>query len=101
MDDLRDGDRVGVVCDEDNRIHIIVNDVDQGFIDHVIPGVKYAIFDLYGRCEQLSVVASSKTPELRKSNMWNDDRMEKGKTSDEEDEKAEHELSGGKYGAIW
>ena len=56
-----------MICDDDSRVHIIVNDVDQGFIDHEIPGVKYAILDLYGRCEQVSVVTSNKLPELRTS----------------------------------
>ncbi|XP_028393670.1 neuralized-like protein 4 [Dendronephthya gigantea] len=65
FDDLREGDRVGVICDESNRLHIIVNDVDKGLIDHEIPPTKYAMLDLYGRCEQLFIVPCNKIPELK------------------------------------
>ena len=62
---MREGDRIGVVCDDDNRLHIIVNDIDKGFVDHEIPTIKYAMLDLYGRCEQLAVVPCNKIPELK------------------------------------
>ncbi|CAB4005063.1 Hypothetical predicted protein, partial [Paramuricea clavata] len=65
FDDLREGDRVGLICDDDNRLHIIVNDTDKGFVDHEISTTKHAMLDLYGRCEQLSVVPCNKIPELR------------------------------------
>lgn len=66
FDDLRQGDRVGLICDDKNRLHIIVNDTDQGFVEHEVSSTKYAMLDLYGRCEQLAVVPCNKIPELRK-----------------------------------
>ena len=61
---MQKGDRIGVICDDNNRLHIIVNDVDKGFVDHEVSTTKYAMLDLYGRCEQLTIVPCNKVPEL-------------------------------------
>ena len=65
FDDLREGDRVGLICDDNSRLHIVVNDIDQGLVDHEMSNMRYAMLDLYGRCEQVSIVPCNKIPELK------------------------------------
>ena len=72
-----------MICDENNRLHIIVNDVDKGLIDHEIPPTKYAMLDLYGRCEQLFIVPCNKIPELRTAEQSQEDA--ENDTVEEED----------------
>lgn len=72
-----------MICDENNRLHIIVNDVDKGLIDHEIPPTKYAMLDLYGRCEQLFIVPCNKIPELRTGEQSQEDA--ENDTVEEED----------------
>ena len=86
---MREGDRVAVVCDDNNRLHIIVNDTDQGLVDHEISSTKYAMLDLYGRCEQLAVVPCNKIPELKTTEQKQEDvkkDIEEEKISIEESE---------------
>ena len=73
FDDLREGDRIGLICDDNNRLHIIVNDIDKGFVDHDVSTTKYAMLDLYGRCEQLAIVPCNKIPELVSDNCSQED----------------------------
>ena len=78
-----------MVCDDSNRLHIIVNDVDKGLVDHEIPTIKYAILDLYGRCEQLAVVPCNKIPELKTAEQNEEDvkkDVEEEKIATEESE---------------
>ena len=65
FDDIREGDKVAVICDDKSRVHIIVNNEDKGFVDYEVSSSKYAMFDLYGRCEQVSVVPCNNIPLLK------------------------------------
>ena len=78
------------MCDDNNRLHIIVNDIDKGLVDHEIPTIKYAILDLYGRCEQLAVLPCNKIPELKTA-----DQNEENVKKDVEEEKIATEESEG------
>lgn len=78
-----------MVCDDNNRLHIIVNDTDQGLVDNEIFTSKYAMLDLYGRCEQLAVVPCNKIPELKTGDQKQEDvkkDVEEEKTSTEKSE---------------
>lgn len=61
LDQLSEGDRVGVMIKEYGLLHFFVNGIDQGAcaID-VSPNV-YGVVDLYGKCAQVSVVEASPT----------------------------------------
>ena len=69
------GSSVGVLVDDDNSLHFYVNDVDQGVAVTDIPATCYGLVDVYGQCEQVTVVSgssaqSSHQPEYReKANM--------------------------------
>ncbi|XP_012173117.2 neuralized-like protein 4 isoform X1 [Bombus terrestris] len=53
---------VGLFIDDDNRLHLIINGVDQGVAATDLPPYIYAVFDLYGQCEQVSIVANNVEP---------------------------------------
>ena len=78
------------MCDDNNRLHVIVNDTtDQGLVDHEISSTKYAMLDLYGRCEQLAVVPCNKIPEKtteQKQEDVTENDIEEEKISTEESE---------------
>jgi hypothetical protein len=67
-----------------------VNDTDKGFVDHEISTTKHAMLDLYGRCEQLSIVPCNKIPELRSV-----EHSEEDVKSDVEEEKVSTDESKG------
>lgn len=48
---------VGLLIDEDSRLHLFINSVDQGVAATDLPAYVYAVFDLYGQCEQISIAA--------------------------------------------
>ena len=56
LDQLSEGDRVGVMRTRDNAVHFYVNGVDQGVAATGVPEILYAVIDLYGKCAQVTVV---------------------------------------------
>nr|CAD7453424.1 unnamed protein product [Timema tahoe] len=56
LDNLQGSHMVGVLVDYDSQLHLYVNGVDQGVAAKDIPSVCYAVVDLYGQCEKVSVV---------------------------------------------
>ncbi|XP_041377381.1 neuralized-like protein 4 [Gigantopelta aegis] len=56
LDNLQVGHFVGVVVDDDNCLHLYVNGVDQGVAARDIPNSCYALVDVYGQCEQVTIV---------------------------------------------
>ena len=56
LDNLLCGQTVGVLVDDSSLLHLYVNGVDQGIAAKDIPKCCYVIVDLYGKCEQISVV---------------------------------------------
>ena len=49
-----------MVSDE-AALHLYINGVDQGVVSHDIPPVVYALVDLYGQCEQVTIVTDDDT----------------------------------------
>lgn len=62
MESLHCNSIVGLFIDDDNRLHLIINGVDQGVAATDLPPYVYAVFDLYGQCEQVSIVANNAEP---------------------------------------
>ena len=56
LDQLGEGDRVGVLRTAAGALHFFVNGVDQGQAAASIPNKVYAVVDMYGKCAQVSVV---------------------------------------------
>ena len=45
---------IGLLVDQEHRLHLFVNGVDQGVAAKEIPLKVFAIFDLYGQCQEVS-----------------------------------------------
>ncbi|KOC67724.1 Neuralized-like protein 4 [Habropoda laboriosa] len=59
LESLQSNNVVGLFIDDDNRLHLITNGVDQGVAATDLPPYVYAVFDLYGQCEQVSIVGNN------------------------------------------
>lgn len=55
LENLQCGSTVGLLIDEDSRLHLYINGTDQGIAATDLPLYVYAIIDLYGQCEQISI----------------------------------------------
>lgn len=62
MEGLQPNSVVGLFIDEDNRLHLIINGVDQGVAATDLPPYVYAVFDLYGQCEQVCIIGNTSEP---------------------------------------
>lgn len=47
---------IGVRIDSDSTLHLVIDGLDRGAIVRELPSVCYAVVDLYGQCEQVTVV---------------------------------------------
>nr|XP_012135898.1 PREDICTED: uncharacterized protein LOC100874771 isoform X5 [Megachile rotundata] len=59
LENLQSNSVVGLFIDEDNRLRLIINSVDQGVAATDLPPYVYAVFDLYGQCEQISIIGNN------------------------------------------
>ncbi|XP_076451881.1 neuralized-like protein 4 isoform X3 [Babylonia areolata] len=55
LDQLKEGDRVGVMRNTQGHLHIFVNGRDQGIATQGVPSPVWAVVDLYGKCAQVSI----------------------------------------------
>ena len=56
LDQLGEGDRIGVIRTERGALHFYVNGEDQGPAVSNIPERVWAIVDMYGKCAQVTIV---------------------------------------------
>ncbi|KAG8187410.1 hypothetical protein JTE90_009486 [Oedothorax gibbosus] len=56
LDELSEGDTVGVMRTSGGELHFFVNGVDQGASAHQVSGTVYAVVDMYGKCAQVTIV---------------------------------------------
>ena len=56
LDKLSCGHTVGLLVDDDNNLHMYVNGVDQGIAVRDVPNPCHGLVDLYGQCEQVTIV---------------------------------------------
>lgn len=55
LENLQCNSIVGLLIDEDNRLHLFINGIDQGVAATDLPTYVFAVIDLYGQCEQVSI----------------------------------------------
>jgi len=58
LDALSVNHSVGVLVDKDRALHVVVNGVDQGVAARDLPNKVWAVFDLYGMCEEVAIAGS-------------------------------------------
>lgn len=58
LDSLQEGDTLGVLIDKKSRLHLLINGEDLGPIAQAIPARRFAVLDLYGCCEEVSIVTA-------------------------------------------
>ncbi|OXU27740.1 hypothetical protein TSAR_003159 [Trichomalopsis sarcophagae] len=77
LESLRVGSTVGLLLDEDSRLHLYIDGSDQGIAASDLPSYVYAVIDLYGQCEQVSIIGPSAEamilPLLNENEMLNND----------------------------
>ncbi|XP_071805443.1 neuralized-like protein 4 isoform X2 [Asterias amurensis] len=56
LDQLKEGDTVGIMVDGQSNLHLYVYGRDCGIIADHIPNPCYALVDLYGQCVEVSIV---------------------------------------------
>lgn len=56
LDELSEGDSVGVMRSSNGELHFFVNGIDQGVSAHHVTGTVYAVIDMYGKCAQVTIV---------------------------------------------
>ena len=59
---MRAGSTVGLFLDEESRLHLYIDGIDQGVVASDIPPYVYAVLDVYGQCEQISIVGPTGEP---------------------------------------
>ena len=59
LNSLMSGHKVGVMVDSDNNLHLYIDGVDQGVACPDIPEKVWAVFDLYGRCDEIVIVSDT------------------------------------------
>ena len=52
------GHTVGILVDNNHGLHLYVNGVDQGVACQDIPERVWAVFDLYGKCDEIVINTS-------------------------------------------
>ena len=57
LDDLRAGQSVGVMINQQNKMSLLVDGIDRGVVfEEELPRDCYAFVDLYGQCEEVTLV---------------------------------------------
>lgn len=59
LENLLIGSTIGLLIDEDSRLHLYVNGTDQGIAATDLPPYVYAVIDLYGQIEQVSLIGTT------------------------------------------
>lgn len=59
LDDLSEGDKIGVMRSSSGVLHFFVNGTDQGSAATSIPPNVYAVVDLYGKCSEVIICNNS------------------------------------------
>lgn len=61
LDNIKEGRSIGVLVDADNNLHLFLDKQDMGVVVQDVPSHCYAVVDLYGQCQQISVVSEDIT----------------------------------------
>lgn len=58
LDSLQTSHLVGILVDNRSQLHLYVNGVDQGIAATDIPSECFAVIDLYGQCEEVTIIGT-------------------------------------------
>ncbi|XP_029436283.1 neuralized-like protein 4 isoform X1 [Rhinatrema bivittatum] len=61
LDTCPEGTALGLLLDASNCLHLYVNRMDQGVVAQDIPQPCYVLIDLYGQCEQVTIITNDTT----------------------------------------
>ncbi|XP_066248762.1 neuralized-like protein 4 isoform X5 [Euwallacea similis] len=56
LDELSEGDRVGMMRKPDGNLHYFINGLDQGVAAQRVPSTVWGVIDLYGQCVAVSLI---------------------------------------------
>uniref|UniRef100_A0A672G997 Neuralized-like protein 4 n=1 Tax=Salarias fasciatus TaxID=181472 RepID=A0A672G997_SALFA len=89
LDQLAEGDRVGIQRSSHGELHLWVNGQDCGAAASGLPPKLWAVVDLYGKCTQVTVVSCEPPPPSAERER---ETIEQDEEEDEEDEDEEEEV---------
>ncbi|KAL0277171.1 UNVERIFIED_CONTAM: hypothetical protein PYX00_004538 [Menopon gallinae] len=70
------GTTIGMLIDSESQLHVYINGYDLGVAATGLPPVCHAVFDLNGRCQQISVIRRSQESDVMKSEVHVKERQE-------------------------
>lgn len=56
LEKLYVGSIIGLLIDDESKLHLYINGIDQGVAVTDVPSFAYAVIDLYGQCEEVAIV---------------------------------------------
>ncbi|XP_013781863.2 neuralized-like protein 4, partial [Limulus polyphemus] len=73
LDELHEGDRIGLMRKSNGNLHYYINELDQGIAASDIPAVVYGVVDLYGMTVKVTIVdeVQDSSPEALDQNFSN------------------------------
>lgn len=86
LDQLAEGDRVGIQRSSQGELHLWVNGQDCGAAASGLPPKLWAVVDLYGKCTQVTVVSCEPPPPSAERERETIERDEEEEEEEEEDE---------------
>jgi len=86
LDQLAEGDRVGIQRSARGELHLWVNGQDCGTAANGLPPKLWAVVDLYGKCTQVTVVSCEPPPaSTEKETIEQDEEVDEDDKEEEED----------------
>ena len=61
LDELQDGDRIGMMRKSSGALHYYINGIDQGVAAAITPSVVWGVVDLYGMAVMVTILEHSDT----------------------------------------
>ncbi|XP_064459470.1 neuralized-like protein 4 isoform X2 [Ornithodoros turicata] len=84
LDELHEGDTIGVVCRSNGNLHYYINGVDQGIASSALPDVVFGVVDLYGMTVKVTLVDHNETPDTQVTSPNDESKAIKDDTNDRE-----------------
>lgn len=95
LDQLAEGDRVGIQRSSRGELHLWVNGQDCGAAASGLPPKLWAVVDLYGKCTQVTVVSCEPPPpSAEKETIERDEEVDEEEEEDEVEEEEEEVVYG-------
>uniref|UniRef100_A0A8C4EKH8 Neuralized-like protein 4 n=1 Tax=Dicentrarchus labrax TaxID=13489 RepID=A0A8C4EKH8_DICLA len=92
LDQLAEGDRVGIQRSSRGELHLWVNGQDCGAAASGLPPKLWAVVDLYGKCTQVTVVSCEPPPPSTEKETIEREAEEEEEDEEEEEEEEEEEF---------